>query len=895
MPRLHAWFCRLFGLFRKNAREAEMAEEFRQHLDGLIERNIVAGMSPQEARNAALRQFGGVEQIKETAREQRVWIRADQLWQDVAFTFRLLRKSPGFTLAAILTLGAGIGINIAIYSIIHAVLLSELPYPEPDRLVAISEIWGGNVSPTSYPDYLDWKAAQRSFDDIAVSRRDDFNLTGDGEPERFSGLFVTASYFRVVKVPPKLGRTFFDQEDSEAGVNPIILSEHLWRSRFAADPAIVGRKLTLNTISCEVVGVAADSLSIVRNPETARNSQGARNADLYAPFGFYANRPYMHDRTSRLGFYGIGRLKQGISIEQATADLKVIARNLELKYPASNTGCGIAVTSLRDSVVGKYGAMLWLLEAAVALVLLITCANVANLLLVRTAAREKEITMRAALGASRGRLITQLLTESVVLALFGGVLGCLLAFWSKHVITALSPHDFTRLQEIRLDLPVLAFSALITLGASLVFGLGPAWRLSKVELITASKSVSGSPPHRSLSVLIIGQVAFACILLIGAGLLTQTFRALENEPLGFNPNNLLTVGLKLPGLKYGCALCDGKEDKLVAFYQQLLEKISALPGVQAAAVDDDVPFSGYRHEEYFSVTGQPEPRHGEEPSAETHCVSPDYFRTMGIPILRGRSFGPDDVLGKPLVILIDEYLAQKFFSGRDPIGQRLNQQLLPDKPRTHYTIVGIVPSVRHGEVGIAPKVPQIYGSAGQFSGRQTTLLLRTDGEPPALLPSIRATIRSIDPQLPIFATRTMDQAVAASIGTQRLSATLIGGFSILALFLAALGLYAVLAYSVTQRTREIGIRIALGSPRAKIFGLIAHQGMIMIALGILTGIALALGCSPLIQHFVYGVAPHDPKTIVGVSILLLGVAILAGWVPARRAIRVDPIVALRQE
>ena len=812
--------------------------------------------------------------------------------QDLAFAGRMLRKSSGFTIAVILTLGVGIGINVAIYSVIHAVLLSELPYPEPDRLVAISETWGGNVSPTSYPDYLDWKAAQRSFDDIAVARRDDFNLTGNGEPERFSGLFVTASYFRVVKVPPKVGRTFFDQEDSEPGVNPIILSEHLWRSRFAADPAIVGRKLTLNTISCEVVGVGADSLSIVRNPETARNSQGARNADLYAPFGFYANRPYMHDRNSRLGFYGIGRLKQGVSIEQATADLKVIARNLELKYPASNTGCEIAVTSLRDSVVGKYRAMLWLLEAAVALVLLITCANIANLLLVRTAAREKEIAVRAALGASRGRLIAQLLTESVVLAFFGGALGCLLAFWSKNAITFLSPHDFPRLQEIRLDLPVLAFTALITLFATFIFGLGPAWRLSKSELITVSKSAGGSHPHRALGVLIIGQVAFACILLIGAGLLTQTFRALENERLGFNPNNLLTVGLKLPGLKYG----DGKEDKLVAFYQQLLEKISELPGVQAAAVDDDVPFSGYRHEEYFAVTGQPEPRHGEEPSAETHCVSPDYFRTMGIPILRGRSFGPDDALGKPLVILIDEYLAQKFFPGRDPIGQQLNQQpARADKPRVQYSIVGIVPSVRHGEVGIAPKIPQIYWPAAQFSWLQTTLLVRTGVAPSSLLPSVRAVVRSIDPQVPIFAVRTMDQAVAASIGTQRLSATLIGGFSILALFLAALGLYAVFGYSVTRRTREIGIRIALGSPRARIFGLIMRQGMIMIALGILTGIVLALGCSPLIQHFVYGVAPHDPKTIIGVSILLLGVAILACWVPARRAIRVDPIVALRQE
>jgi predicted permease len=806
--------------------------------------------------------------------------------QDLAFTFRLFRKSPGFSIAAVVSLGVGIGINVAIYSVIHGVLLSELPYPEPDRLVSIWEMSTGSNWPTSYPNYLDWKAAQHSFDEIAVSRRDDFNLTGAGEPERFSGLFVTASYFRVLKVPPKLGRAFLDEEDSSAGANPVILREHLWRSRFGADPGIVGRKLTLNGISYEVVGVAAESLSIIRNFETGRNSQGARNADLYAPFGFYADRPYLHDRSGHWGFYGIARLKQGVSIIQAAADLNVIARDLELKYPDSNAGISVAVSSVRDSIVGKYRAMLWLLQVAVVLVLLMTCANIANLLLARSATRNREIAVRAALGATRGRLVGQLLTESAVLAMLGGALGCLLAFWTKDAIRSLSPPDFPRLQEIRLDLPVLAFAAMITLGASILFGLGPAWRLSRSEL--SARSMGSAHMHRSLGILIIAQVAFACVLLTGAGLLVQTFRALHDVPLGFDPSNVLTAGIKLPGSKYH------KSVDQATFYQQLLDKVAALPGVEAAAIDSDVPFSGTRSEEPFTIAGQPEPRHGQEPTVETHDVSPDYFRTMRIPILRGRTFGPDDVLGRPLVVVIDESLARKYFPDRDPIGQQLEREL-PDKTKVRYTIVGVVPTVMHGELGIAPVIPQLYWAAAQNTDLQMTLVIRTEGEPTSLLPSVRAVVHSIDADLPVFAARTMDEAVATSIGTQRISATLVGGFSIVALFLAALGLYSVLAYTVTQRTREIGIRMALGSPQDKIFGLIIRQGMIMVWIGIIVGLGLALACGPLIQHFTYGVGPHDPTTVIGVAIVFAGIAILACWLPARRAARVDPIVALRQE
>jgi putative ABC transport system permease protein len=876
------------NLFHKEQVEEELNDEVTAYLEMAVETKVKEGLSEEEARRAARLEVGGIEQIKEQVREVKMGFHVETFVRDLWFAGRILLKNPGFSLVAVLTLAVGIGINVAIYSVIHAVLLSALPYPESDRLVAISETGGGNIQSTSYPNYLDWRAAQHSFDEIAVSRRDDFNLSGNGEPERFSGMFVTASYFRVLRVPPILGRVFYDEEDAAAGANPVILSEHLWRSRFGADPGIVGLKLTLNTINYEVVGVGAENLSIIRNPETARNSQGARNADLYAPFGFYANRPYMHDRNQHVGFYGIARLKPGVSVDQGAADLKVVARNLALKYPDSNAGSSIAVSSLRDNLIEKYRPMLWLLEATAALVLLITCANIANLLLVRTASREKEIAMRAALGASQGRLVAQLLTESAVLAALGGALGCCIAFWSKDAIIALCPHDFPRLQEIRLDTPVLAFSALIILGASLLFGLGPAWRLSKSELVTMSKSGGGSRPHRNLGALVIGQVAFACVLLTIAGLLAQTFRALQNVPLGFDPNHLLTIGIKVPGLKYH------DEIELARFYRQLLEKIGALPGVKAAALDSDVPFNGFRSEENFAITGQPDPRPGEEQAGEIHGVSPDYFRTMGIPMLKGRSFGPDDVLGKPWVVVIDEGLARKFFPGKDAIGQQL-YFWQPDRPKTHYTIVGIVPTVRHGEVGIAPVIPQLYCAEAQNSDLQVTLLVRAQGEPAALLPSVRATVRSIDPQMPIFAMRTMNEAVSASLGRQRLAATLIGGFSILALFLAALGLYGVLAYSVTQRTREIGIRIALGSPRARIFGLILRRGMTMVWIGIFVGLGLALVCGPLIQHFIYGVGAHDPITIVGVAILLAVIAMLACWLPARRAIRVDPIIALRQE
>ncbi|MBA3881801.1 MAG: ABC transporter permease [Chthoniobacterales bacterium] len=572
---------------------------------------------------------------------------------DLRFTLRLLAKSPAFTAVAVLTLALGIGANTAIYSVVHSVLLRALPYPQADRLVALSETRPGGDDSIAYPNYRDWRAAQHTMEDVAVYRRDDFNLTGNGEPERFSGLFVTASYFEVLRVRPLLGRTFTDTEDDTPRSNPLILSERLWRTRFGSDPNVLGRKLSLNGIGYEVVGVAPNSL-------LTRSS-----TDLYAPLGFYADRPYLHNRSFHADFYGIGRLKAGIPIEQANADLQLVAQNLAVRYPDSNTARGVKIVPLRETIVGEYRSMLLLLLSAVALVLVITCANVATLLLARAAARRKEIALRVALGATRQRIIGQLLTESVVLSLLGGVVGLALAFWSKDAIVALTPRDAPAFQAVALDGGVLAFAAALTFVAGLAFGAIPAWKLSRTELHTAIKGSDAPLPQHRYSWLVAGQIALACVILTSAGVLTKSFRALHNQPVGFDATHLLTVGLKLPGMKYKSPY------KREAFFNQLLQEVEALPSVSSAAIGNNIPFHGMRVLEPFSVAGRPQPRPGEEPKAEIVAVSPNYFRTMGIPLVSGRAFQTEDGLEKPEVVVIDESLARRFFPNQDPIGQQL--------------------------------------------------------------------------------------------------------------------------------------------------------------------------------------------------------------------------------
>jgi putative ABC transport system permease protein len=805
------------------------------------------------------------------------------------YTIRLLLRSPGFTITTVLIMGLGIGANTAIFSVVHAVLLQSLPYPESGRLFTLSET--NPVFPemsVAYPNYLDWRASQHSFEDLSAYRLDDFNLTGSGEPERIRGAFVTASYFRVLGLGPRLGRTFAESDDRIGGANVVVLGERFWRSRFGADPKVIGRTLVLNDIGYEVIGVAPAQLT---NPE---------RVDIYAPFGFYADRPYLTDRDDHPGLVCIGRLRQGVSVEEAAADLAVISKNLESRYPDTNAGDRIKLTSLLEGTVGQYRMTLFLLLAVVSLVLLIACANVANLVLGRAIARQKELALRAALGASRGRIIAQLLTESILLALVGGALGLIFACWSTDAIIALAPHEKIRFQQIQVNGSVLLFTAVVTLGSGLLFGFWPTSKLSRTDLNKALENAGGHGSTvgggrlRSQGLLVVSQVALASVLLVSAGLLIQSLQTLQKAPLGFDPHHLLTAGIKLSGAKYGTERGQpAKIAEMAAFYDQLLERIQNLPGTEAAALSTNPPFNGSDWQIDFAIAGRPDPKAAEEPSAECASVSPDYFRAMRIQLLRGRAFNAEDRIGKPPVAIIDESLANRFFPDQDPIGQQIRDNVHSGES-VRYTIVGIVGTVRHDDPGELPKFAQLYLPVSQRPDLQMTILFRTGSDPLTLLPTVRQAVQSLNADLPVFDARTKDSQLATKLATQRLSVILVSLFSVLALILAAVGLYGVLAYSIVQRTREIGIRIALGAQSRNILGSIIRQAFKIVGVGLAIGMAGAIGLTRLIQSMLYGVSGTDPVALLTAVGILGLAAFLACLVPALRATRIDPITALRE-
>lgn len=813
---------------------------------------------------------------------------------DLKFAIRTLSKSPAFTITAVLTLALGIGANTAVFSVVNAVLLQALPYPDPDRLVHVEERREsfGRMS-VAYPNYLDWRATQRSFEDISIYRGDSFNLKGDGDPERVEAVYVSASYFRVLRVPIQPGRGFTDSEDRDSGAHVAILTEQFWRRRFGADPGVIGRTVTLDETNYVIIGVA---------PQTTVPSRAGNQASiaLFVPFGPVADRPPLTIRDSHPGMKVIGRLKSGVSVDQARAEFAVISRNLEERYPESNTESRVFMAPLLDASVQRYRETLNVLFAVVGFVLLICCANVANLLLARAASREKEIALRTALGAGRRRIMGQLMTESLLIAFVGGVFGVIFAFWSLDAIISLAPHDSLRFQNIRVDAPVLGFTAVITLITGLLFGLFPAWKISRADLSSSLKTTgahggtTSRDRQRAQGLLVLAQVAIASIVLIGSALLVDGFRTLQTANLGFDPHRLLMADIALPESRYGSEHSpEPKQEELARFLDQVLAKASAIPGVRSAAITINPPFGGSDWEFFFGIVGRPDPKPGQELSSEEQFVSPSYFETMRIPILRGRGFNEQDRLGRERVTIVDEAFAKEFFPGQDPIGHQIRET---GSDPTTWTIIGIVPVVEHREPGTdLRKIALSYRPIAQMPNNFFSILLRSDGDPRALIHPLTEVVQSFDSGVPLFEVRSMEEAISLRLSTQRLAMTLVGLFSTIALVLAAVGLYGMLAYSVVRRTREIGIRIALGAIRAKIFRLILWNGMSVVGIGLVIGLILAGIVARFLTTSLYGLEPRNPSVVLIVVMTLLGTTFFACWWPARRAMKIDPIVALREE
>ncbi|MEY2520450.1 MAG: hypothetical protein QOF24_2209, partial [Verrucomicrobiota bacterium] len=774
----------------------------------------------------------------------------------------MIGKSPGFAALAILAFALGIGANTAIFSVVNAVLLRPLPYPHSERLINIRESTptfpSGSVS---YPNFLDWRASQHTFTDLALFRRESYNLSsvkGGTAPERIGGCRVTANFLTVLGVPPQLGRDFTEADDVPHGPKVALISDKMWRQNFGASREVLGEHLLVDGVSYEIIGVLQ---SIVRVPLS-------RRADIYVPLGDVRTEPGVLLRDNHPGFGTLGRLKDGLTLEQAHADLDAIAVALEKKYPESNTGRRITTQLLLEASVGHYRQSLYLLLGAVACVLLIACANVANLQLARMLARGKELAVRSALGASGWRLTRQVLTESAVLALLGALAGVLLAIWSLDAILALSPPTVARFQETRIDLSALGFTIAVAIVSGVLVGIWPAWRISKSSSLalalheSARGSSDGLNKQRARAGLVVTQVALAVVLLAAGGLMLKSFWRAQQAPLGFDPRNILTMTVALPSVRYD------KEEKINAFYDRLLAKVSALPSVTAASIGVNVPFDDSEWDSSFHITGTPPHQRGQEPSAEINMISPDYFRVLGMPILRGRAFGPQDVADKPGVVIIDESLAARYFPGQDPVGKQLdnNQTLKPNPPP--LTIVGIVPRTRNdspGEENVEKlNFPQIYLPAAQFTNENVTLLVRVSaGDPLALAAAVKREIEAIDPDQPVAAVSTMEKNIAASLAARRLTMSLLGAFAGLALVLASVGIYGVMALSTTQRTREMGIRFALGASRADVLKLVLGKGISLIAIGLGAGLVGAFAASRALNSLLYGVGSLDAAALIG--------------------------------
>jgi putative ABC transport system permease protein len=808
------------------------------------------------------------------------------LIQDLKFGLRMLAKNPGFTFVVVLTLALGIGANTAIFSVVNGVLLAPLPYPGAARLISVyQKTGGGNYNVFSTPNFLAWRDQVRAFERFGAIRPAAFNFSGGGQPERLMGADVSVGIFPLLGVNPILGRVFLDEEDRPGGPRVVILSYGFWQRRFGGDPHILGRPLTLNGASYTVVGVMARGFKLPQN-----------DGELWAPLQL---NPADVNGASRgiHWIWGLARLRPGVSVEQAQKEADNLAHRLGQEYPETDAAQGLQLFPLIDDIVGNIRPVLWILLGAVGLVLLIACANVANLLLARASARQREIAVRAALGASRARTVGQMLTESFLVAVLGGTAGLVIAFRSVPALVSLAPAaSIPRAGDIAVDGRVLIFTLMMTLVTGLVFGVIPALQASKCDLNEILKqsgrtSDSNLRHRRVRSALVVSEVAVAVMLLVGAGLLLRSFVSLRNVNPGFNTRHVLSLQLSVPRSK-------SSEEQLTDFRRQVVERVAALPGVASAALTRDLPLSGVDPSLYFNIEGRAPVAPGKEPVARWRMTTPGYFRTMGISLLAGRDFTDHDTSTSTGVAIISQAMARLYWPHEDPIGKAIR----PGYPGVTKlcTIVGVVGDVRQWLPIDEPPTAyypysQVPASLGPIIFGRTTLVVRAASDPSRLVNVIRQEIHAIDSDAPVYQVSTMDELLAGAAASTRFQMVLLGIFATVGLLLAAVGIYGLISYSVTQRTREIGVRMALGAARRDVLRMVVGQGVILSLSGVGVGLAAALGLTRLMSSLLYGVAPTDPATFGLVPFGLLVVTVFASYIPARRATKVDPMEALRYE
>ena len=887
---------RLRGLFSARRADADFAAELESHIALHTEAGMRNGLSREEARRQALIQLGGAEQVRQAYRERSRLPFFEELGQDLKYSLRVLRKNPAFTLVTILTLALGIGANTALFSIVNSVLLNPLPFPHSSELVAVHESKANfDQGSISYPNFRDWQRDNKTIAALAIAHQRRFTLTGTGDAERLPGDYISSDFFSILGVKPVLGRLFAPGED-EIGRSPLVLiSAGLWARKFSSSPDVLNKTLALDGRNFTIIGVIPEDFDLpVGNFDAG---------DLYVPIGQW-QQPGLNNRFAGLGLHGIARLKPGVTLAQAQADMNGVSDRLATAYPQADHGIRANLVSLRQSLVGQVQSLLLVLLGAVGFVLLIACVNVANLLLARSSARAQEFAVRSALGAGRLRIVRQLLTESTVLALTGGALGLLLASWGTRAAIKLVPVALPRASHIHLSASVLCFTLLVSLAVGILFGLLPAWKASRQKLHETlkegSRSVSGSR-HRTQDVLVIFETAMALVLLAGAGLMIRSMIALSRVDPGFDPNGVTTFSLSAPP-----SMTTATPDAVRAYYREVDRRILQAPGVAGVSMmNGSLPMTGSDDEALFWLENEPKPTSANDMRwALDYIVEPDYLKMMGIPLRRGRFFTSADNQHAPLTVVIDDVFAQKYFGNEDPIGKHINL----DGYNQKATVIGIAGHVMqwgldndasfslHAQIYL----PFLAMSDGEMSFQDdlgTDVLIRSRGDFASSMSDVQGALRNMDQQQVVYLASTMNQLIAGSLATRRFSMILLGIFAALALLLASVGMYGVISYLVSQRTQEIGIRMALGADRGQVMRWVLKQGGRLALVGVGIGLAAALALTQLMARssMIYGIHAYDPWTLIGVTALLIIVALVACYIPARRAMHIDPMRALRME